>query len=127
MKKTTTNVKEHITMDYKKLKADSSARTHNMSQFSNQTGNVYETIAMLSKRANQISNDIKDELNRKIDEFATNNDNLEEIFENQEQIEVSRFYEQLPKPTLLAIEEYEQNKLVYRNNSRDNKSNEENI
>ena len=111
-------------MDYKKLKADTAARTRNMSQFSKQTGNVYETVAMLAKRANQISNDLKDELNRKIEEFAINSDNLEEVFENHEQIEVSRFYEQLPKPTLLATEEYEQGKLVYRNNSKENNGEE---
>lgn len=111
-------------MDYKKLKADTVTRTRNMSQFSKLTGNLYETTAMLAKRANQISNDLKDELDRKIEEFAINNDNLEEVFENHEQIEVFRFYEQLPKPTLLATEEYEQDKLVYRNNSKENNEEE---
>lgn len=79
------------------------------------TGNIYEAISIISKRANQINGDIKKELLEKLDEFATYNDSLEEIFENKEQIEVSKFYERLPKPHALAIQEWIENKIYYRN------------
>ena len=80
------------------------------------TGNVYETVAIISKRANQISIEIKEELKRKLEEFSNNNvDNLEEVFENREQIEISKYYERLPKPTLLAIQEYIEDKTYFRN------------
>jgi DNA-directed RNA polymerase subunit K/omega len=79
------------------------------------TNNIYEAISIISKRANQINGDIKKELLEKLDEFATYNDSLEEIFENKEQIEVSKFYEKLPKPHALAIQEWIDNKIYYRN------------
>lgn len=79
------------------------------------TGNIYEAISIISKRAAQINGDIKKELLEKLDEFATYNDSLEEIFENKEQIEVSKFYEKLPKPHALAIQEWLENKIYYRN------------
>ena len=79
------------------------------------TNNIYEAISIISKRANQINGDIKKELLEKLDEFATYNDSLEEIFENKEQIEVSKFYEKLPKPHSLAVQEWLENKLYYRN------------
>jgi|SRR5210317_1213145 DNA-directed RNA polymerase subunit K/omega len=79
------------------------------------TGNIYEAISIISKRAIQINGDIKKELLEKLDEFATYNDSLEEIFENKEQIEVSKFYEKLPKPHALAIQEWLENKIYYRN------------
>ncbi|WP_186989567.1 DNA-directed RNA polymerase subunit omega [Constantimarinum furrinae] len=79
------------------------------------TDNIYEAISIISKRANQINNDIKKELLEKLDEFATYNDSLEEIFENKEQIEVSKFYEKLPKPHALAIQEWLESKIYYRN------------
>ncbi len=79
------------------------------------TGNIYEAISIISKRANQINGDIKKELLEKLDEFATYNDSLEEIFENKEQIEVSKFYEKLPKPHSLAVQEWVENKIYYRN------------
>jgi DNA-directed RNA polymerase subunit K/omega len=79
------------------------------------TGNIYEAISIISKRANQINGDIKKELLEKLDEFATYNDSLEEIFENKEQIEVSKFYEKLPKPHALAVQEWLENKIYYRN------------
>ncbi len=102
-------------MDVKRLKTDMVAVTRNIHEFDKLTGNVYETISMLSKRANQISKELKEELNHKIEEFSSNNDNLEEVFENREQIEVAKFYENLPKPTLIAIHEYLNEKLYYRN------------
>ena len=79
------------------------------------TNNIYEAISIISKRAKQINGDIKKELLEKLDEFATYNDSLEEIFENKEQIEVSKFYEKLPKPHALAVQEWIENKIYYRN------------
>ncbi|OAB78524.1 DNA-directed RNA polymerase subunit omega [Cochleicola gelatinilyticus] len=79
------------------------------------TNNIYEAISIISKRANQINGDIKKELLEKLDEFATYNDSLEEIFENKEQIEVSKFYEKLPKPHALAVQEWLDNKIYFRN------------
>jgi len=87
--------------------------TRNMAEFANETGNVYESIAIISKRANQISLKLKEELNNKLAEFATTVDNLEEVFENREQIEISKHYEKLPKPTNLAIEEFLEGKVHF--------------
>ena len=93
-------------MDYKKTKAARTTISRNMQELSeNVGGNVFELIAVLKKRANQIGVEIKEELIAKLDEFATPSDTLEEVFENQEQTEISRFYERLPKPTLIAIQE----------------------
>lgn len=102
-------------MDYKRTKADKTTETRDSGAFNKVTENMYETINMLSKRSNQIAQEIKQELYRKIEEFASQNDNLEEVFENREQIEIARFYEQLPKSTLIAIHEYLNDQLVYRN------------
>jgi len=102
-------------MDYKKVKTETTAVTRKMIEFSKGTNNVYETIAVLSKRSNQISAELKKELDQKIEEFATPNDNLEEVFENKEQIEIARYYEQLPKATLLAIHEYLNDQIYHRN------------
>ncbi len=102
-------------MDYKRTKADKTTETRDSGAFNKMTDNMYESINMISKRSNQIAQDIKQELYRKIEEFASQNDNLEEIFENREQIEIARFYEQLPKATLIAIHEYLNDQLVYRN------------
>jgi hypothetical protein len=106
-------------MDYKRTKADKTTQTRNLDDFTKLTGNVYETISMLSKRSNQIAQELKQELYHKIEEFASQTDNLEEIFENREQIEITRFYEQLPKPTLIAINEYLNDQLVYRNDENE--------
>jgi len=106
-------------MDYKKVKADTSAETRTMRQFDIETGNIYEAVAILSKRANQISLEIKEELNKKIAEFASPTDNLEEIFENREQIEIAKFYERLPKPTLISIYEFLQDQIYFRNPSKE--------
>ncbi|MFP4469146.1 MAG: DNA-directed RNA polymerase subunit omega [Bacteroidales bacterium] len=106
-------------MDYKKVKTDSTAVTRRLRDFNKTTGNIYETVAMLSKRSNQISLELKEELNKKIQEFATSNDNLEEVFENREQIEIAKFYERLPKPTLIAVQEFLDDQVYYRNPSRE--------
>lgn len=83
------------------------------------TDNLYESIVVISKRANQIGVEVKEELNSKLAEFATNNDNLEEVFENREQIEISKHYERLPKATLVAIDEFLNDKVYFRNPSKD--------
>jgi DNA-directed RNA polymerase subunit K/omega len=101
-------------MDLKKTTAPVNTVTYNKSEIEAPTGNVYEAITIIAKRANQINADIKKELIEKLDEFATYNDSLEEIFENKEQIEVSKFYEKLPKAHALAVEEWLQNKIYYR-------------
>ena len=88
--------------------------TRNMADFAKQTGNVYKSVAVISKRANQISVKLKEELNSKLAEFATTVDNLEEVFENREQIEISKYYERLPKPTNLAVEEFLEGKVYVR-------------
>ena len=106
-------------MDYKKSKAPNNTVTRNIIDLCADTGNVYETVAIIGKRANQISVEIKQDLSQKLQEFASLTDNLEETFENREQIEISRYYEKLPKPTLLAIKEYEEGKVYYRNPARE--------
>ncbi len=102
-------------MDYKKVKTDVHAVTRNIEDFTAGTKNMYETVAVISKRANQIGLEIKEELNQKLSEFATTTDNLEEVFENREQIEIAKYYEHLPKPTLIAIHEYLNNEVYFRN------------
>ena len=102
-------------MDYKKTGADLTTTTRDLRDLDNKTGNIYESIAIISKRANQISAVIKEDLTNKLEEFASNTDNLEEIFENREQIEISKFYERLPKPSLMAIQEFFEGKIYYRN------------
>ncbi len=101
-------------MDYKKTKAPVTTITRNLNEIDDETGNIYEAVAIVSKRANQIGSELKEELNRKLEEFASYTDNLEEIFENREQIEISRFYERLPKPTLIAIQEFMDDQIYYR-------------
>ena len=93
-------------MDYKKTNAARTTISRNLQELADSVGgNIYEMIAILKKRSNQIGVEIKEELIAKLDEFATPSDTLEEVFENQEQTEISRFYERLPKPTLIAIQE----------------------
>ena len=107
-------------IDYKKSKAASSTITRDVRDLSASTDNVYKLVVVAGKRANQIGSELKEELNRKLEEFANYTDNLEEIFENREQIEISKFYERLPKPTLLALEEIENDELTVKDYS-DNK------
>src|SRR5690554_4833581 len=101
-------------MDYKKITTDQEAITRNLSDFDKETENIYESVVILSKRADQIGLDLRNELLTKIEDFQTPTDSLEEVFENREQIELARFYEQLPKPTLLAIYEFLNDKINYR-------------
>jgi DNA-directed RNA polymerase subunit K/omega len=100
--------------DFKKSKAPSSTVTRDLNMLEAKTGNIYEAVIICSKRANQISVEIKEELSRKLEEFANYTDNLEEVFENREQIEISKFYERLPKHTLIALEEFENDQIYVR-------------
>ncbi len=106
-------------MDYKSLKAPQSTITRDMSELDAKVGNVYESVAIIAKRANEISVELKKELDAKLQDFTLPQDNIDEVFENREQIEISRSYEMMPKPTLLATQEFIEDKLVYRNSSKD--------
>ena len=104
-------------MDYKKTQAPTNTQTRDLRAMVGEE-NVYEAVAVISKRANQIGVEIKAELEKKLQEFAPYTDNLEEVFENREQIEISRYYEQLPKPTLRAAKEFEDGEVYWKNPSR---------
>lgn len=104
-------------MDYKKSKAPVNTVTRNIMDLCDDTHNIYESVAIIAKRANQISLEIKQDLSKKLSEFASYNDSLEEVFENREQIEISRFYEKLPKPTLIAAEEFVEKSIYWRDPS----------
>lgn len=106
-------------MDYRKSNAPTNTVTRDMMSLSADTGNVYETVRIISKRANQIAVEMKKDLDQKLQEFASYSDSLEEVFENREQIEISRYYEKLPKPSLIAIQEYDEGKLYYRNPTKE--------
>ena len=101
-------------MDYKKTNASTSTITRDLNGVDSQTGNIYEAIAIIAKRSNQIGIGLKEELTSKLTEFASTTDNLEEIFENREQIEISKFYERLPKPTSMAVQEFTEQKTYFR-------------
>ena len=97
----------------------SSTVTRDLRELDVKTNNIYESLVIMSKRANQISNNIKEELHQKLSEFASSNDNLEEVFENREQIEISKHYERMPKATLVAVQEFLEDKVYYRNPAKD--------
>ena len=103
-------------MDFRKIKTETTVVTRQKDQFYRGTGNIYETVAIMSKRADEIAAEMKEELTQKIEEFSTNtNDSLEEVFENREQIEIAKFYERLPKPTLIAVHEFLHDEIYFRN------------
>lgn len=112
-------------MDFKKTNAPLNTVTRDMIELSEDTGNVYETVSIIAKRANQISSEMKRDLEKKLQEFATLNDNLEEVTENREQIEISRYYEKLPKATLIAAQEYSEGKIYYRNPAKNSNMDED--
>ena len=112
-------------MDYKKSKAPVNTVTRDVVELWNETDNVYESVAIIAKRANQISVEIKQDLSKKLAEFASYSDSLEEVFENREQIEISRYYEKLPKPILLATQEFLDGNVYWRDPSKDGLENEE--
>lgn len=99
---------------YKNTAAVRNTITRNVEEMVAETGNVYEAIAVIGKRANQVSQELKEELNTKLEEFATSQDNLEEIFENREQIEISKYYEKLPKPHSIAVQEFIEGRVYFR-------------
>lgn len=102
-------------MDYKKSRAPITTITRDLDKLEAVTGNIYESVIIISKRSNQISVEMKQELNRKLEEFAYYTDNLEEVFENREQIEISKFYERLPKSSLIALQEFVDEEIYFRN------------
>lgn len=106
-------------MDFKQSKAPTNTITRDMNKLVEPVGNVYETVAIIAKRANQISASLKKELDSKLQDFSTPQDSVDETYENQEQIEISRTYERIPKPTLLATEEFVENDLVYKSSNKD--------
>lgn len=107
-------------MDYKKSKAPVNTVTRDIMNLCQSTDNIYESVVIMSKRANQIAVEVKQDLNNKLEEFASYNDSLEEFFENREQIEISRYYEKLPKPTMLATQEFVEDNVYWRDPAKDN-------
>ena len=106
-------------MDYKKTDAPLTTITRDLSKLDKETGNIYESLVVIAKRANHISSELKEELQNKLSEFTASTDNLEEVFENREQIEISKFYERLPKPVLIALQEYLDGKIYHRNPAKE--------
>lgn len=102
-------------MERKKGTVPQSTVTRDLKKFSEPTGNLYESVVIMSKRANQLSTDIKEDLEQKLQEFSTYTDTLEEVVENHEQIEISKYYEKMPKPVLIAAKEFEDDEIYYRN------------
>ena len=112
-------------MDYEDSKAPVNTDTRNIMDLCKDTGNIYESVVIIGKRANQIAVEIKSDLSKKLAEFASYNDSLEEVFENREQIEISRYYERLPKPSLLATQEFIEGNIYWRDPSKDNEDNQQ--
>ena len=106
-------------MDYRKTNAPTTTVTRDLMELCEDTGNIYETVVIIGKRANQISVEIKNDLSKKLQEFASYNDSMDEVSENREQIEISRYYEKLPKPTLIATQEYIEGKVYIRNPAKE--------
>ncbi|HIW98284.1 MAG TPA: DNA-directed RNA polymerase subunit omega [Candidatus Tidjanibacter gallistercoris] len=106
-------------MDIKKNNVPNNTVTRKLTDLDGQTGNIYESVVIISRRANQIATQLKQELNRKLADFSSTTDTLEETFENREQIEISRYYERLPKPALIATEEFLEGEVYFRNAASD--------
>lgn len=106
-------------VDFKKVKAPNNTVTRNPAVIAAKADNIYEAVAIIGKRANQIAVEMKEELSRKLQEFASYADNLEEIFENREQIEISKYYERLPKPVLIATQEFLDDQIYFRNPAKE--------
>lgn len=109
--------------DFKKSNAETMAITRNIHDFDKETDNIYESVVIMSKRANQISLEIKDEMQKEMQEFTPAQDSLEEVFENRDMIDLAKSYEKLPKPTLLAIKEFEDKKIYYKREDEENLEN----
>ena len=108
-----------MSINYKNTNAEKTTVTRDTHEFSDKSGNIYQSLIAISKRSNQISAEMREELTKKLAEFASTTDNLEEIFENREQIEISKFYESLPKPVAIAMQEYLEDKIYIRDASVD--------
>ena len=108
-------------MEHKKLNVPTNTISRDMNSISENVGNVYETVKIIAKRSNQISVEVKNELDKKLQEFNSMNDNIEEVFENREQIEISRYYEKLPKAVLVATQEFIEDKVYYRNQLKESR------
>lgn len=106
-----------MSVDFKKSTAQKTTTTQNLAELDKATGNIYESLVIISKRADQINDEMRAELHDKLEEFATSAETLEEIFDNKEQIEVSKHYENLPKPTAIATEEWLEGQVYFRNPS----------
>jgi DNA-directed RNA polymerase subunit K/omega len=106
-------------MENKKTKPETNTITRNLAEFVDPTGNIYESAVVISKRSNQIGKIVKEELNERLLDFVSASEGLEEIYENKEQIEVAKYYEGLPKPTLVAIHEFLNNKTYFRNPNKE--------
>ena len=102
-------------MDFKKTNAPTNTVTRDLVDYVKETDNIYESVSIIGKRSNQIAVEMKDELKHKLEEYSSSTDNLEEMFENREQIDISRYYERLPKPTLIAAQEFIEGKVYFRN------------
>lgn len=108
-------------MSFKKLKAPTSTVSRDLNELSDPVGNVYETVMIIAKRANQISSEIKTEIDQKLADFGSTSDHIEEVFENREQIEISRYFERMPKPSLIATEEFIADEIYHRNPAKEEK------
>jgi DNA-directed RNA polymerase subunit K/omega len=108
-------------MDFRKVNAAPNTISRDINKMCEPVGNVYEMVKIIAKRSNQINAEIKSELDKKLHEFSSLNENIEEVFENREQIEISRYYEKLPKPVLIATQEFIENKIYYRNPVKESK------
>lgn len=111
-------------MAIKKSNAPTTTVTRNIMDYSEPTGNIYESVLIMGKRANQIAVEVKNDLQNKLREFGSKSDSLDEEFENREQIEISRYYEKLPKPVLLATEEFVEDKIYWRDPAKDYRQND---
>jgi DNA-directed RNA polymerase subunit K/omega len=108
-----------MSINYKNTNADRTTVTRDLENLSDKSGNIYQSLIAISKRSDQIGSEMREELTSKLAEFASTTDNLEEIFENREQIEISKFYESLPKPVAIAIQEYLEGKVYVRDTSKE--------
>ena len=106
-------------MDFKKTNAPTTTVTRDIMDLCRDTNNIYESVAIIGKRSSQVAAAMKEELSKKLQEFGTSNDSLEEVFENEEQIQISKYYERLPKPTLIATQEFVDDKVYYRNPAKE--------
>ena len=113
-------------MDYKKSGAEKSTITRDLLDLAEKTGNIYNSLSVVAKRSKQINRELKDELVKKLEEFATNNEQLEEVFENSEQIAVSRYYERLPKPWSIAMKELMDDEMYIKKHEEEPDSESEN-